>query len=81
MSRRREREDLTETEEDGEVLLQINQRKMKPMNRTILAIASLFLLQPVFSQEQLTVSGALERAMKNSYGLIISRADTPGDVS
>ena len=46
------------------------------MNRTIFAIAGLFIFQAAFSQEALTLSGALGRAMRNNYGLIISRADT-----
>jgi outer membrane protein len=49
---------------------------MNTMNRFIFALAGLFILQASLSQEALTLSGALGRAMSNNYGLIISRADT-----
>ncbi len=46
-------------------------------NRSILlAFVSLFLIQVVFSQEELMLSSALSRALENNYGLIISRAET-----
>jgi outer membrane protein len=39
------------------------------------ALIVLFALQAASSQETLTLSGTIERAMQNNYGLIISRAD------
>jgi outer membrane protein TolC len=41
----------------------------------IIALTGLFAFQAASSQEALTLSGALERAMQNNYGVIISRAD------
>jgi outer membrane protein len=49
-------------------------KKMNPMTRIIGILACTILLQPAFAQEELPLSGALGRAMKNNYGLIISRA-------
>ena len=38
-------------------------------------ISSLLLVAPLRGQDALTLSGALEQALENNYGLIISRAD------
>ena len=43
---------------------------------TIAIIALIFFVQAAYPQEELTLSGAIGRAMDNNYGLIISRADT-----
>ena len=45
------------------------------MIRTITILAGLYMLIPLYSQEELTLSGALGRAMDNNYGIIISRAE------
>jgi len=48
---------------------------MRLMKKTIYILGILFLTQAVKGQEALTLSSALEQALENNYGLIISRAD------
>jgi len=48
---------------------------MRPLKKTIYFLGILFLAQTVKGQEELTLSTALELALENNYGLIISRAD------
>lgn len=50
--------------------------KMTKIYRILTLLAGMLLFQQAQSQEALTLSGALGRAMDNNYGLIISRADT-----
>ena len=47
---------------------------MTRLNSIILVITGLLFFRSAFSQEELTLSGALGRAMNNNYGIIISRA-------
>jgi len=57
--------------------MQMKPHKMK-MTRTyrmLLLLAGILISHQAWSQEALTLSGALGRAMENNYGLIISRAD------
>lgn len=49
---------------------------MTKIYRILTLLAGMLLFQQAQSQEALTLSGALGRAMDNNYGLIISRADT-----
>ena len=48
---------------------------MSRINRILAILTGVLIFQQVDAQEILTLSGALERALKNNYGLIISRAD------
>lgn len=49
---------------------------MKPLKKTIYILLGILLFaQTVKGQEELTLSTALELALENNYGLIISRAD------
>jgi outer membrane protein len=53
----------------------IKSYRMIRRNRNIAILAGLFLVVSLYSQDALTLSGALGRAMNNNYGIIISRAD------
>jgi outer membrane protein len=49
---------------------------MRPLKKTIYILGILLLAHSLYGQEQiLTLSSALEQALENNYGLIISRAD------
>ena len=48
---------------------------MSRINRILAILTGVLIFQQVDAQEILTLSGALERALENNYGLIISRAD------
>ena len=50
------------------------QIKMTRIKITIPLLAGLLIFQSVRSQDELTLSGAIDRAMENNYGLTISRA-------
>lgn len=47
---------------------------MKKINRILLILTGILIFQQVPAQDILTLSGALEKALENNYGLIISRA-------
>jgi outer membrane protein len=47
---------------------------MSRIHKILLLFTGILIFQPVEAQEALTLSGALERALENNYGLIISRA-------
>ncbi len=47
---------------------------MSIINRILAILTGILIFQQVNAQEVLTLSGALERALQNNYGLIISRA-------
>jgi outer membrane protein TolC len=49
--------------------------KMTLLNRLLVIVAGFLILQQVEAQEVLTLSMALEKALENNYGLIISKAD------
>lgn len=53
-----------------------NPFKMIQKRRTIAVIAFVHFALAAYPQDELTLSGAIGRAMDNNYGLIISRADT-----
>jgi len=48
---------------------------MRKIYKSFALFAVILISQQGWSQEALTLSGALERAMENNYGLIISRSD------
>ena len=56
--------------------LKLHKTKMKRINKTFVFLLGLVILQQVGAQEPLSLSGALERAMDNNYGLKISAAGT-----
>jgi outer membrane protein len=47
---------------------------MSRIHKILLLFIGILIFQPVQAQEALTLSGALEKALENNYGLIISRA-------
>ena len=47
---------------------------MNRINKFLLILTGILIFQQVRSQDILTLSGALEKALENNYGLIISRA-------
>ncbi len=47
---------------------------MTRINKILVLLAGFLIFQPIEAQEVLTLSGALEMALENNYGLIISRA-------
>ncbi len=47
---------------------------MSRIHKILLLLTGILIFQPIEAQEALTLSGALERALENNYGLIISRA-------
>ena len=47
---------------------------MTSINKILVLFAGILIFQPLEAQEALSLSGALERALENNYGLIISRA-------
>ncbi len=48
--------------------------KMKRINNILLILAGILIFQQVPAQDILSLSSALEKALANNYGLIISRA-------